>query len=57
MGTYLHIISSMFGKLIEVKMNIKFPLAHVFSCMYPQSPAASAEGGHTNPRTEGMKGR
>lgn len=47
----------MFGKLIEVKMNIKFPLAHVFFWMYPQSPAASVEGGHTNPRTEDMKGR
>lgn len=47
----------MFGKLIEVKMNIKFPLAHVFFLMYPQFPAASVEGGHTNPRTEGIKGR
>lgn len=45
----------MFCKLIEVKMNIEFPLAHVFSCMYPRSPPASVEGGHMNPLTERVK--
>lgn len=36
-------------------MNIEFPLAHVFSCMYPRSPPASVEGGQVNPLTEGVK--